>query len=290
MMNHYPSLLLTLIKVRISGLVALSTATGFVLATGTLSLQLVTPVLGIFLLAAGSAALNQYQERHLDAVMERTRSRPIPSGRIAPRKALFISLALMGVGGAVLKMGAGSTGLFLGLLNVLWYNGIYTPLKRITPFAVIPGAVIGAIPPAVGWIAGGRSLMEPQLWALALFFFIWQIPHFWLLLLNFGKDYEKAGFPSLTATFTPPQLARITYAWILATSFACLAIPLYGLGHSYLVYIALAGSAVWLVWSSRILLQDSLNGRVFRLAFREVNIFILLIMIFLTLDSLMFVK
>ncbi|NOX37531.1 MAG: protoheme IX farnesyltransferase [Calditrichaeota bacterium] len=287
-MNRPLSVFLTLIKIRISGLVALSTATGFVLATGQLSPALITPVLGIFLLAAGSAALNQYQERELDARMERTRSRPIPSGQITPQGALAISLLLMAVGSVVLWMGAGHVGLALGLLNVLWYNGIYTPLKRITPFAVIPGAVIGAIPPAVGWIAGGRSLLEPQLWALALFFFIWQIPHFWLLLLNFGKDYEKAGFPSLTTRFSPPQLARITYAWILATSLTCLAIPLYGLGHSYLVYIALAGSAIWLVWSSRILLKDSLNTQVFYLAFREVNIFILLIMIFLTLDRLMF--
>ncbi len=285
-MNRPLSVFFTLIKIRISGLVALSTATGFVLATGQLSSALITPVLGIFLLAASSAALNQYQERQLDARMERTRSRPIPSGQITPKGALAITLLLMGVGSGLLWMGAGAVGLALGLLNMIWYNGIYTPLKRITPFAVIPGAVIGAIPPAVGWVAGGRNLLEPQLWALALFFFIWQIPHFWLLLLNFGKDYEKAGFPSLTTRFSPPQLARITYAWILATSLTCLAIPLYGLGHSYLVYIALAGSAIWLVWSSRILLKDSLNARVFYLAFREVNIFILLII--LTLDRLIF--
>jgi hypothetical protein len=91
---------------------------------------------------------------------------------------------------------------------VLWYNGVYTFLKRKSPFAAIPGAVIGAIPPAIGWICGKGALsFDPQILALSFFFFIWQVPHFWLLLLNFGRDYEKAGFPSLTRIFNSASSA-----------------------------------------------------------------------------------
>ena len=80
---------------------------------------------------------------------------------------------------------------FLGFLTVIWYNIVYTYLKRISSLAVIPGSLIGALPPLVGWASSGSSIFSPRPLGIALFFFIWQIPHFWLLLLNFGGDYEK---------------------------------------------------------------------------------------------------
>jgi heme o synthase len=103
------------------------------------------------------------------------------------------------------------------LLNLIWYNGIYTPLKKINPLAIIPGSLVGSIPPAVGWTAAGGNILDPQIIILSFFFFIWQIPHFWLLLLIFGKDYENAGFPTLMQIFSSDQLARITFIWIVAT-------------------------------------------------------------------------
>ena len=286
-MKNWIKISLELGKVRISGLVTLSTATGFILASGHINGQTLIVMLGIFILAMGSAAMNQFQERHMDARMQRTRTRPIPSGRVSASQALFLAFLFMIIGSGILWLAFGWLVAGLGILTAIWYNGIYTPLKRVTPFAVVPGAVIGALPPAVGWTAGGGNLMEPQLWALLFFFFIWQIPHFWLLLLHFGKDYEEAGFPSLTAKFSPPQLARITYMWILATSLVCISIPLFGLGSSPLLFIALVGLVIWLNWSSRLLLQRSLSARSFSLAFRGINIFLLLVMVIFTLDRLL---
>lgn len=273
-------------KIRISLLVALSTFVGYLLAAGELSFPILIPTAGVFLLACGSAALNQYQEREFDRLMERTRSRPIASGRITPGEGFFISLSLMLAGALILLLGANLTALGLGLLNVLWYNGFYTPLKRKTPFAVAPGSVIGAIPPAIGWVAAGRSLADPRILGLAFFFFIWQVPHFWLLLLSFGNDYRKAGFPSLTEKFSPPQLARITFVWIIATAMACLLIPLFGIGNTAILYLVLAASALWLVWKSRKLLHQPVNNFSFRPVFHTINIYILVVMFALSLEKL----
>ncbi len=156
----------------------------------------------------------------------------------------------------------------------------------MTSFAVFPGSLIGAVPPAIGWVAGGRNLFEPQMMAIAIFFFIWQIPHFWLLLLNYSQDYERAGYPSLTSKFSLKQLARITFMWITGTAAACLFIPLYGIGTSLLLMLALFASAAYLLWSSRKLLGECVDRPVFNFAFRGVNVYILLVMFSLSMDRL----
>lgn len=274
-------------KIRISQLVAMSTLLGYILAAGELSLFMLVPTLATFLLSCGSAALNQYQEREYDRLMERTRLRPISSGRITPVEGLLISFALIAAGSVVLFWKVNTAALWLGWLNILWYNGIYTPLKRKTPFAVIPGSLIGAIPPAIGWVAGGESLLDPRILAIGFFFLIWQVPHFWLLLLTLGRDYEKAGFPSLTQKFTPEQLARITYIWIISTAMACLLIPLFGIGNSSALYLILFISAGWLVWNSRKLLHGSFNNFSFRPVFKSINIYILIVMLALSIERLL---
>ncbi len=274
------------IKIRIAELVALSTATGFVLARGGVDWRIVPAVVGIFFMAAGSGALNQIQERHLDARMERTRHRPLPSGKLLPHHALAIALTLLTMGGVILFVFFGWLAAALGVLNALWYNGVYTPLKRITPFAVIPGALIGAVPPAIGWIAAGGAWWDKRLWALAFFFFIWQIPHFWLLLLNFGEDYERAGFPSLFRQFTKHQVARITFMWILATVFTTVFFPLYGFGARQLTYFILFIAALWLVWNSRQLLREALSPKIFWKAFMWINVYMIFVMAVLVVDRL----
>lgn len=273
-------------KMRISQLVALSTMVGYILATGELSLFMLVPTLGTFLLSCGSSALNQYQERGYDALMERTSDRPIPAGRISAGEGLVIAILLMLAGAAVLLLGTNITALMLGLFNVLWYNGVYTPLKRVSALAVVPGSLIGAIPPAIGWAAGGGSLLDGQILAVGLFFFVWQIPHFWLLLLNLSKDYERAGFPTLTRRLSDRQLARITFFLTLATIAACLMLPFFGVGDSLLLYAALLLSAAWLAWDSRKLLSQTLSRHLFKSRFMAINIYMLLVMLFFSLDRL----
>ena len=285
--KHWVKIILELTKFRIALFATLSTSAGFILAKQGFSSDMMTVVLGVFFLACGSCALNQYQERHTDRLMERTRGRPIPSGRLNAATALKIAVLLLSLGAMVLLKGANGIVLGLGVLALFWYNGLYTFLKRRTAFAVIPGALVGTIPPLLGWVHGGGRPFDPQILALAFFFFIWQIPHFWLLLLNFGKDYEKAGFPSLTSIFTPSQLRRITFTWVFATAVACLMIPLFGLVNFYAVQVSFLIAGIWLVWKAFMLLRSHHSEFSLRLTFNSINAYVLLVMFLLTLDHLL---
>ena len=280
-------LILTLGKIRIASLVALSTATGYVLASGKIDAGLIIPVIGTLILALGAGALNQYQERNLDKLMPRTAIRPIPAGKISPNAALTLSLLWLFIGSMILYWGTNQTALILGLLTAFWYNGIYTYLKRVTPLAVIPGSVIGALPPLIGWASVDTNIFKLQPLVLALFFFIWQIPHFWLLLLNFGDDYHLAGYPSLTRMLDKNQLGRLTYMWIVATAVSIVLMPLFGLGSSNIVFILLVLSSIHLIWKSTNLLKMNINESSYLMAFKGINIYILTVMFLLSLNKLL---
>lgn len=287
--RDWGNLILTLGKIRIGQMVTLSTATGYILASGAVEFGLFMPVSGIFVMALGSGALNQYQERRTDALMPRTCQRPIPSGRISGRTALLISMLLLVSGALILFIASNLTALMLAILTALWYNGVYTNLKKITPLAVIPGSLIGSLPPLVGWTSAGGYLFSPTSIALAAFFFMWQIPHFWLLLMKFGKDYEKIGYPSMTALLDNGQLGRLTFMWIVATAVALLVMPFFGLGTSPVIYFLLFLASVWLVGKSIGLLKPAGSNPSFFMAFRGINLFILVVMLLLSIDRIIYV-
>lgn len=112
--------------------------------------------------------------------------------------------------------------LLLGLLNIGWYNGLYTWLKKKSGFAVVPGAVTGAIPVLMGWSVANGSLLRPEGYFLAFVVFVWQVPHFWLLMLSFGDQYHDAGLPSMLTLFSVPAMKRIILSWTIASSAASL--------------------------------------------------------------------
>jgi protoheme IX farnesyltransferase len=284
--KEWAILLLSLGKIRISFLVTLSTATGYLLAAQGVTFQMLLPAAAVFLLASGSCALNQYQERRIDGLMERTKNRPLPSEKLNPSLALSISFGLISVGSFILFYGTNLLAGIFGLFAIFWYNVIYTTLKRKTAFAAIPGALIGAIPPVLGWVSGGGSLLDPRIWAVVLFFFMWQVPHFWLLLLDFGKDYEKAGLPSVTRIFSPAQLRRILFAWIFAMAVACLILPLFGLVTSYAVRAGFLVAGFWLVWKAArsLIAQDS--SRSFVPPFQAINAYMISVLLLFSLDHL----
>jgi len=285
-LNKKLKILLELTKFRITSFVTITTAFGFVAASGSINFDIIPVLTGILFLACGSAALNHYQERHLDAMMSRTSNRPIPSKRISERNALLVSLFLIVSGSFILFFGAGELALGLGLLNLIWYNAVYTLLKRKTPFAIIPGSFVGAIPPAVGWVAAGGYLFDPQIIIISFFFFIWQIPHFWLLLLIFDEDYKIAGLPTLTQIFERKQLARITFIWVAATAVTSLLIPLFGLVKLVPVNLLLFFGSIFLTWNAFKLITETENDLSFKFAFRYINLFALFVVILVSLDKL----
>jgi protoheme IX farnesyltransferase len=272
-------------KIKITLSVAFSAFTGYLLARGTVDTAFILPVLGIFFLACGASALNQYQERKADALMVRTRGRPLPSGRISPAGALLVACAYAVTGSLMLFFSAGLTALLLGLLALVWYNGLYTPLKRITPFAVLPGAVIGAIPPAVGWVAGGGGLTDMGIVLIAFFFFIWQVPHFWLLLLQYDDEYEKAGYPTLTKIFSLAQIRRMTFSWIVAMALTSLLVVFYGIISSAIMIVILFITCLVMIWSFRDLLRPGEKQFRVRPAFIKINVFFLLVLMYIWIDQ-----
>lgn len=284
--SNWLDIVLELGKFRIALLVCLSAAAGFILSSGYLNPGLLLPTLAVFILASGSAALNHYQERDYDRLMKRTSNRPVPSGRVTPANALGVAIGLIVIGSILLYRSSNSTALLLGLVTVIWYNAVYTPLKRKSPLAVIPGALIGALPPAIGWTAAGGKLLDPFLLITALFFFVWQIPHFWLLLLKFGDEFEKAGYPTLTSRYSNQQIAKFTFSWIIITAIISMIIPVFGTHSSLLLYIGLFLSAVWLLVTSRNLLHFTEDLDTLKNTFLNINVYIMLVMSALTLDRI----
>ena len=273
-------------KLRITIFVTVTTMFGFIAATDSINSQIILPAFGILLLACGSAALNHYQERNTDVLMERTKNRPIPSGKISSESTLQLSIALVVIGSIILFIGSGFLALSLGLLNLIWYNAVYTPLKKKSPLAIIPGSLVGAIPPVVGWVAGGGSILDPQIILISFFFFIWQIPHFWLLLMVLDKDYQKAGFPTLTQIFSRQQLGRITFIWIIATGVTGLLLPLFQISQNQFVNYSLFIAALLLAFKSINLLQQTQETSSFRFAFRSINYFALFVVLAVSIDKL----
>jgi protoheme IX farnesyltransferase len=273
-------------KIRITVLVAFTTTLGYILAAQNLASFSFYPIAGIFFLACGAAALNHYQERRTDILMDRTKNRPIPSGTVSSKTVLLISFSYLVLGCAVILLKSNLTTLGIGLLTFFWYNAVYTPLKRVFALAIIPGSLVGALPPMAGWVAAGGYIFDPKIILIASYFFIWQIPHFWILLLVYGKDYDKGGFPTLTNLFSNRQLINITFCWILLTIVIALSINFFGIINFSLTSFMLVILCGWLFLQSLKFLRSDGNNKVVKNMFININIFTLLIITLLSLDKL----
>lgn len=271
--RHWVHSLLDLTKARITIATTLVTGAGHAVYLGALSWEALVPMAGVFLVACGSAGLNQVQEWRSDTLMKRTRMRPIPSGELTPQRALLLCVVFMAAGLNVLASVPHNTILVVGLgvLAVVWYNGLYLYLKRTTAFAAVPGALVGAIPPALGWCAAGGELLDLRILDVAFFFFIWQIPHFWLLVQVYGEEYEEAGLPMPTRSLSPRQFRNLTSVWILAVVVTGLVLSItqrFGLPWNFM---ALVGS-IWLAAATLVRFQRP--GRSVALAlFKRINIY-----------------
>jgi protoheme IX farnesyltransferase len=211
-----------LAKIRISAMAALTAAAGYLLFSRGFSPGIIVPMTAAFFLACGACALNQIQERRLDALMKRTRGRPLPSGRITLQHALIAAALFITAGLAILLCASFYRAelLLLGAAAIFWYNVAYTYLKRVTAFAAVIGAFLGAVPPVVGWVAAGGYAADGRILAVAILFYMWQIPHFWLLVLKHRGEYLSAGVPSIIMVFNESQLGRIVFNWIAALAVA----------------------------------------------------------------------
>ena len=233
--------LAALSRVNLSLAVAASAAAGFVCVSHALSWKALAAFAGIALLAAAASALNQIQEKDLDGRMERTRNRPLPAQRITVRWALAAALLLGIAGCALLFFCTTPLAALLGVCAAVWYNLVYTPLKRRTLFAVPVGALTGALAPVIGCVAAtGRIRMAAA--GIGFFIFFWQIPHFLLMLLKYGPQYGNAGFPYVSILRDEVRFRNIAFVWYAAASASTLLFPLFGTVSN----VALIASLVFL--------------------------------------------
>jgi len=190
--------LLTLTKVRLNSLVVFTTAGGYYMgATGPINPWLMlNACVGTALVASGAAALNQIHERELDGLMERTRNRPMPQGRLGVGQASAWAYGLSALGAVMLWTGANWLASALAVATLVLYVAIYTPLKTRTSLATVVGAVPGALPPMIGW-AASRGSVEFVSWSLFLIMFLWQLPHFLAIAWMYRDDYARAKMPML---------------------------------------------------------------------------------------------
>jgi protoheme IX farnesyltransferase len=188
----------TLVKARLSLLVLATTLVGYLLAdpNDLDGRRLTWTLVGTFLAAASASALNQAIERHHDARMRRTADRPVAAGRLSRPLAVVIGFVLGYTGCAVLAMQANLLSAGLAALTIVLYAVVYTPLKRLTTFNTVVGAVVGAVPPLIGWAAAADTLQRGA-WVLAALLFTWQLPHFFALAWLHREDYERGGFRML---------------------------------------------------------------------------------------------
>ncbi len=188
-----------LVKARLTLLVLLTTAAGYYLGASSPvnGRAFFHVVFGTAAAAAGAAALNQWWERRVDALMERTKFRPIPGGRMAPLEALIAGSVLSALGVVYLALTCNALTAILAALTIAIYIFAYTPLKRVSTFNTLVGAVPGALPPLVGW-AAARGRIDAGAWSLFAIMMLWQLPHFFAISWMCRADYSRAGFQMIS--------------------------------------------------------------------------------------------
>jgi heme o synthase len=215
---------IVLTKPDVTFLVVITTVAGFYLGSvGPLDkLRLLYTLGATLLVASGTAALNQYIERELDARMRRTAARPLPSGQLQPREVLAFGAAGVAMGALWLGLAVNWLSAAVALSTTVLYLGLYTPLKTRTTLSTAVGAIPGALPPMIGW-AAAHGTLSLGAWVLFAILFVWQFPHFMAIAWIYREDYARAGIRMLPvvdrkgdATFRQIVMASAVLVWVSA--------------------------------------------------------------------------
>jgi len=246
---------IALTKPRLNFLVVASSAAGYYLgaADAIQAIAMTRAVVAIALVAAGAAVLNQVYERDTDAMMRRTRRRPLPDGRVGPTDALIFGSILSALGVGELAIGTNPLSAVLALTTLVVYLAVYTPMKRRTPLSTVVGAVPGALPPLIGWTASHGAIDAGGLSLFAIVFF-WQIPHFMAIAWMYRDDYAKAGFPMLPVIEPDGRRAGQQALWYTVALFAASLAP------------TLTGVSGWLALSSAAIMSAAMLALAVRFA------------------------
>ena len=277
---------LELSRLKIMIPVSLTGFTGYFAFDPHFSVRILFTSFGILLMAISASVLNQIQEVALDSKMNRTYNRPLPAQRINLQHAAFFSIFNLLAGTAVIYSAGNLKAALIGLVTIIWYNGIYTYSKRITAFAVLPGAVTGALPPLIGWVAAGGGEWEKPIVFIEFLIFTGQIPHFWLLILKYGEEYKQAGIPCLTDVFNRIQINRLTFSWVVSSVIASLFLCYFEIIQTRLIIAVLLIASIFIILQFFDLLKIQLNNINYRRYSVFLNLYFLLVLLLLISDRI----
>jgi heme o synthase len=248
-----------LMKFRLSSLVVISAVLSFLtVASNPQWTEILFLCIGGFLITGASNGFNQLIEKDLDLLMKRTMQRPLPTARLHPTESFVFCFVVLVAGVAVLWVFHNPLAALIGLASALLYTIAYTPLKRVTPFAVFVGAIPGALPPLIGAVAAtsGFGELTFEAWLLFSIQFIWQFPHFWAIAWVLHDDYQQAGFfmlPSLSGRSKASAFQILVYTlFLLPISI----LPSVFLFHSWITGSVIFIAGMWFLFYAVKLFRD----------------------------------
>ncbi len=278
---------LRLAKLPLCLMVSFSTAFGYLFAKPTYSAELFFCTIGVLLLATGAASFNSIQEIQYDALMERTKDRPLVQKRLSVFQAAIQAVFLIVSGGSLLFFSLDSVGpAVVGILAIILYNLIYTKLKSITVFAIIPGTICGALPPYIGWLAAGGDVLSFGALLLFVLFVLWQVPHFFLVLLRHKKDYVNSNLPNVLNKLGESRLRRVFITWIGALAAIMLIFSVMPNGGPVLGRFLICLNAI-VLFSLFVVQLIFMQRPKYRYLFLHLNISIFLVMFIISAGAVM---
>jgi protoheme IX farnesyltransferase len=250
-----------LLKPRVMQLVVFTALVGMLAAP--VSVHPVVAFASILFVAVGagaSGALNMWWDADIDAIMRRTASRPIPSGRVQPSEALAIGVALSGLSVMMLGLAANLLAAGMLLFTILFYAVFYSMwLKRVTPQNIVIGGAAGAFPPVIGWIIATGSF-SVEAWLMFALIFMWTPPHFWALALFMRNDYDDAKVPMLTVTHGRPSTRRHILAYTVLLVVLAIGTGFTSIGGPMYLTAAVILNALFLLGAYRIWRRDEVDS------------------------------
>lgn len=273
-----------LAKIRLGLFIALSALSGYMIHKPVPSFHGFCIAFAVFILSCGCGSLNNLQDRKKDRLSQRTCGRALPEKRLNPGYACIQALLLISAGlGMLNHLSTGAVTVILGCLSIILYNGLYTPLKSISLFALVPGIMCGMAAPLIGWAGADGGVPDLRLWSIMVIIALWQLPHLGLLLLLHLSDYSKGNTYCFLRHVRQDALGRMIFLWVLNLTAMMLFLILQGVLISQPAQILMVVDAALLVLMFSI---KFLSGRSpsYRYLFVHLNMTLLFAMVLLVVE------
>lgn len=282
-MNGKLKSLFELIKLPLCFYIAFSAIFGFIVAEHAFSLEALAIGFYVMLLAWGCAVLNNLQDKEYDASFLRTCNRVLPSKKLTSKTAFILSFSciIAGLLGLLFFSIDGNQDIypfFYGVLALIFYNFLYTPMKKYTLLAIVPGAISGMIPPLIGWSAAGADILDQKIIIIMMILGLWQIPHFFLILLKSGKDPENTKYPNFRNVFSTTDLKLQILIWCGLYSLSMFFYLILESSGSIFLSTVIALNALSIILLTMAIIMNNNKDSVYNKAFAAINISLLIFM------------